>query len=185
MSVPDPTANSAYGLREHLAYPRRGGRYLEGEGARSHRWRRPIGAGERRDRPAGPSASRSVVQLIEAIAPTFALKGLDEVTPPRQRGDHRILERTRMSSACGHAYFRQDGAELGPRVRDPHPSAAMSCSTLPQGVPSRAGSLRVQAKEFGQIPLEERARPGRQQGSLLEDVHRPRAQRRAAPRSKI
>ena len=29
-----------------------------------------------------PSASRSAVQLIEAIARTFALKGLDEVPPP-------------------------------------------------------------------------------------------------------
>jgi hypothetical protein len=29
-----------------------------------------------------PSASRSAVQLIEAIARTFALKGLDEVTSP-------------------------------------------------------------------------------------------------------
>ena len=36
-----------------------------------------------------PSASRSAVQLIEAIARTFALKGLDEVTPlRRRRGDH-------------------------------------------------------------------------------------------------
>ena len=48
------------------------------------------------------SASRSAAQLIEAIAQTFALKGLDEVTPlPAERRGRRECSRERGSARSG------------------------------------------------------------------------------------
>jgi hypothetical protein len=48
------------------------------------------------------SASRSAAQLIEAIAQTFALKGLDEVTPlPAERWGRRECSRERGSARSG------------------------------------------------------------------------------------
>jgi hypothetical protein len=71
------------------------------------------GTGEHR------STSHSATQLIDAIAQTFALKGLDEVTPApavRQReGDDRdVREDPDELGLAAHAHFSQDGAQLGP-----------------------------------------------------------------------
>ena len=52
------------------------------------------------------SASRSAAQLIEAIAQTFALKGLDEVT------SHRTERRGRPGCSRGPGSARPDGSRL-------------------------------------------------------------------------
>lgn len=66
------------------------------------------------------SASRSAAQLIEAIAQTFALKGVDKVTSNRteRRGRPECSRAPDRLGLAAHAYFSEDGAQLGSKGRD-------------------------------------------------------------------
>jgi hypothetical protein len=105
-----------------------------------------------------------------------------------QRGgdDRNVREDPDQLGLAAHAYLPQDGAQLGPQGRDLNSGI---CGNLAQSFPCqercREPALPVTSQRIQPGPSRrECARPGRQQGSLLGAVQRPRALPRAAPQSK-